>query len=122
MKSHIDFARRLATVLDTKFHLFGVRFGIDPILDILPGVESMIGAGISCYLFRIAYQLKVPARIYWMMSWHILLDYLLGILPFIGVVADLFYRSNAKIVGLLTPFINTMSRKDRCWSSSVLVF
>lgn len=106
MKSHIAFAQRLVTLMDTKFNVFGIRFGIDPLLDMLPGFGSTIGAAISCYLFWIAYQLKVPARIYWTMGWHILLDYLLGILPFIGVVVDLFYRSNTKNLGLLTPFID----------------
>lgn len=106
MKSHIAFAQRLVTLMDTKFSLFGIRFGIDPLLDVLPGFGSMIGAGISCYLFWIAYQLKVLSRIYWTMGWHILLDYLLGLLPFIGVVIDLFYRSNTKNLALLTPFIN----------------
>lgn len=106
MKSHLQFAKRLVALMDTKFNLFGIRFGIDPILDILSGFGSLVGAGISCYLFWIAYQLKVPARIYWTMGWHIFLDYLLGLLPFIGVVADLFYRSNTKNLALLTPFID----------------
>lgn len=106
MKSHFEFAQRLVTLMDTKFTIFGIRFGIDPILDVLPGFGSAIGAGISCYLFWIAYQLKVPSRIYWTMGWHILLDYLLGLLPFIGVVADVFYRSNTKNLAILYPFID----------------
>ena len=106
MKSHLRFAERLVALMDTKFTFFGIRFGIDPFLDILPGFGSAIGAGISCYLFWIAYQLKVPSRIYFRMGWHIVLDYLLGLLPFIGVVVDLFYRSNAKNLALLYPFID----------------
>lgn len=106
MKPHIVFARRLVTLMDTKFSFFGIRFGIDPLLDILPGFGSVIGAAISCYLFWIAYQLKVPARIYRTMGWHIFLDYLLGLFPFIGFVVDLFYRSNTKNLALLTPFID----------------
>ena len=106
MKSHIAFAQRLVTLMDTKFNLFGIRFGIDPILDILPGFGSMIGAGMSCYLFWIAYQLKVPSRIYFRMGWHIFLDFILGLLPFIGVIVDLFYRANTKNLALLIPFIN----------------
>lgn len=106
MKSHFEFAQRLVALMDTKFTVFGIRFGIDPLLDFLPGFGSAIGAGISCYLFWIAYQLKVPIRIYWMMGWHILLDYLLGILPFIGVIADVFYRSNTKNLAILYPFID----------------
>lgn len=106
MKSHLQFAQRLVALMDTKFNLFGIRFGIDPLLDVLPGFGSLIGAAMSCYLFWIAYQLKVPSRIYFHMGWHIFLDYLLGFLPFIGFIADLFYRSNAKNLALLYPFID----------------
>lgn len=106
MKSHLRFAQRLVALMDTKFNFFGVRFGIDPLLDILPGFGSLIGAGVSCYLFWIAHELRVPSRIYFRMGWHIFLDFLLGELPFIGFIADVFYRSNAKNLALLYPFID----------------
>lgn len=106
MKSHIRFAQRLTTLMDTKFNLFGIRFGIDPLLDIWPGFGSLIGAIISGYLFWIAYRLKVPSRIYWRMGWHIFLDFILGELPFIGFIFDLFYRANEKNLALLYPFVD----------------
>ncbi|MBI5613687.1 DUF4112 domain-containing protein [Candidatus Gottesmanbacteria bacterium] len=106
MIKHLDFAKRLVNIMDTKFHVFGVRFGIDPFLDIWPGFGSFIGAFISSYLFWIAYKLKVPSRIYWRMGWHILLDFLLGELPLIGFIFDLFYRANEKNLALLYPFID----------------
>lgn len=92
--------------MDTKFTVFGIRFGLDPILDIWPGFGSLVGAIISCYLFWIAYQLKVPTRVYWQMGWHIFLDFILGELPFIGFIFDIFYRSNEKNLALLFPYAN----------------
>lgn len=92
--------------MDTKFNFVGLRFGIDPFLDLFPGIGDLIGAGISCYLFWIAYQYKVPGRIYLRMAWHIFLDYLLGLLPFLGFVFDLMYRANTKNLTLLIPFVD----------------
>ena len=106
MKSHIQFARRLVRLMDTKFNFFGIRFGIDPLLDLWPWFGSAIGAVISCYLFWIAYKLKVPSRVYFRMGWNILLDFIVGEVPLIGAVFDLFYKANIRNLALLTPFID----------------
>ena len=90
MKEHIHFAKRLVNLMDAKFSILGIRFGIDPILDFWPGFGSFVGAFISSYLFWIAYKLKVPALIYIKMGWHIFLDLLIGGLPLVGFIFDLF--------------------------------
>ena len=92
--------------MDTKFNFFGIRFGIDPFFDLFPGFGDIVGAAISCYLFWIAYQYKVPRHIYLRMAWHIGLDFLLGAVPFLGFVFDLFYRANTKNLTLLLPFVD----------------
>lgn len=106
MKKHIQFATRLVNFMDTKFNIFGIRFGIDPLLDFWPGMGSFIGAFVSSYLFWIAYKLKVPSRVYLKMGWHIFLDFVFGSIPFVGFIFDLFYRANQKNIALLHPFIN----------------
>ena len=106
ISAHVQVARRLMTLLDTRFSILGIKFGVDPLLDIIPWFGSFLGAAISCYLFWIAYQLKVPKEVHARMAWNILLDYFLGIIPFVGVVADLFYRSNVKNFALLEEFFD----------------
>src|SRR5689334_14253415 len=104
--SHIQFARRLVYLMDTRFSLFGIKFGIDPILDIIPGFGDAFGAGVSCYLLWIAYRLKVPTWVYGKMLLNIGFDYLLGLLPFVGIVLDLFFRANVKNFALLEKFFD----------------
>jgi hypothetical protein len=104
MKSHLQFAKALSKLMDTQFTVFGIRFGLDPFLDFWPGFGSFIGAAVSCYLFWIAYKLKVPKNIYVKMAWHIFLDFFLGELPFIGFIFDIFYRANEKNLALLAPY------------------
>jgi hypothetical protein len=106
MKSHILFAHRLMTIMDTKFSLFGIRFGIDPFLDMIPGLGSFIGAFVSCYFFWIAFRLKVPFDIYIRMGWYIFLDFIVGEIPVIGFFFDLFYKANMKIYTALYPFVD----------------
>jgi hypothetical protein len=106
MKKHIIYAYRLMTLMDTKFKIFGIRFGIDPFLDIIPGLGSFIGAFVSCYFFWIAFKLHVPPAIYLRMGWYIFLDFIVGEIPVIGFFFDLFYKANQKIYTLLFPFVD----------------
>ena len=106
MKSHIKFAQQLMLIMDNKFKLFGVRFGIDPFLDFIPELGNLIGVAISCYLLWIAYKLHVPKKIYWQMLWHIFLDYLFGLIPFLGFFFDLVYKSNELNLKLLYPYVD----------------
>lgn len=105
-KSHYLFAEKLVNLLDTKFNILGIKFGIDPFLDVVPEFGNILGAILSCYVFWIAYQLNVPSKIYWRMAWHIAIDFVLGAIPFAGFIFDLFYRSNAKNLALLSPFVD----------------
>lgn len=106
LNEHISFARRLVRVLDLRFNVFGVKFGIDPLLDIIPGFGNGIAAATSCYMFWIAWKLHVPKEVYWKMAGNILLDYIFGVIPLAGVVFDMFYRSNVKNFALLEKFFD----------------
>ncbi len=101
IESHVALARKLTRMLDTRYSVFGIKFGIDPILNVIPGFGGLIGAALSCYLFWIAYRLKAPHHVHLRMAGNIVLDYLLGLIPFAGIVADLFYRSNIKNFALV---------------------
>lgn len=83
-------------MMDLRFNVFGVRFGIDPLLNIIPGMGNVVAAATSLYLMWIGYQLKVPTQIYMKMLWNIAVDYVFGVVPVIGIVFDVFYRANVK--------------------------
>lgn len=82
--------------MDLRFNVFGIRFGIDPLLNVIPGMGNTLAATTSFYLMWIAYQLKVPGKVYLTMLWNIGVDYLFGVVPVVGVVFDIFYRANVR--------------------------
>lgn len=90
--------------MDLRFNVFGVRFGIDPLLNIIPGMGNVVAAATSLYLMWIAYQLKVPTQIYMKMLWNIAVDYVFGVVPVIGIVFDVFYRANVKNFALVETY------------------
>lgn len=104
VSSHVQFARRLITLLDTRFSILGIKFGLDPLLDIIPGFGSFLGVALSCYLFWIGYKMKIPKQAHVQMLGNIVIDYLLGLIPFAGIVVDLFYRSNVKNFAILEKY------------------
>ncbi|MEK7533656.1 MAG: DUF4112 domain-containing protein [Patescibacteria group bacterium] len=106
LHAHIDFARRLTRVMDLRFNVLGIRFGIDPMLDIIPGLGNILATVTSFYLFWIAYQLRVPAWVYVRMLWNISVDSLFGVIPYIGIVLDIFFRSNVKNFALLESYFD----------------
>lgn len=103
-QKHLRAARQLTALLDTKFSLLGVRFGIDPLLNLIPGAGNLIGTVAACYLFFIAYKLRVPWWVHARMLWNITLDYFFGFIPVIGIVFDLFHRANTKNLKLISTF------------------
>ncbi len=103
---HIHFARRLTRVMDMQFHIFRFRFGIDPMLDIIPGLGNTLSTATSLYLLWLGYQLKVPTHVYFRMVWNISVDYIFGVIPFAGIVFDAFFRANVKNFALLESYFD----------------
>lgn len=106
LAEHINFARRLTQVMDVRFNVLGIRFGIDPMLDLIPGLGNFLATATSFYLFWIAYRLRVPARVYFRMLWNISVDSFFGIVPYIGIVFDIFFRSNVRNFALLEKYFD----------------
>lgn len=106
LSEHIAFARRLTRVMDIQFHIFGFRFGIDPLLDVIPGLGNTLAAATSLYLLWLGYRLHVPSHIYFRMVWNISVDYIFGVIPFAGVVLDAFFRANVKNFALLERYVD----------------
>ncbi len=92
--------------MDLRYTVFGIRFGIDPLLNVIPGLGNTLAAMTSLYLLWIATKLHVPSWVYARMLWNISIDYVVGVVPYIGIVFDIFYRANAKNFALLEKYFD----------------
>jgi len=101
LADHMAFARKLTRLLDLRFSVFGFRFGIDPLLDLIPGFGNAATTITSLYLFWLGYRLRVPNHVYLKMLVNIGIDYILGSVPVLGIVGDALYRSNVRNLALL---------------------
>ena len=92
---------RLAHLLDSRFSFMGIRFGLDSIMGIVPGVGDLAGLGISAYLIGQGYRMGARKRTLARMGLNVLGDSMIGAIPLVGTVADVFWKANNANMKLL---------------------
>ena len=88
----------LERVMEGLFTVPGLnrKVGLDVILDLVPVVGSTAAAAIGSYLLWEARNLGLSKWQMARMSGNIGVDWLLGLIPWIGAVPDFFFRSNSR--------------------------
>ena len=102
-RAALDRLDRLATVFDTAFVLPGtnVRFGVESLLRLVPGIGDAAASALSCYLLYEAHRLGVPRTLFARMVANVVLEGAVGAVPFAGDAFDVFFRANRRNVALL---------------------
>ena len=95
--------RRLVDAMDTQFRVPGTnwRFGIDPLLGLLPGGGDVVSAGISLYIIREARRLGVSDHTTARMILNVVLDTVVGTVPLVGDLFDAAFKANRRNLELL---------------------
>src|SRR5580704_9691164 len=102
-RAALDRLDMLATAFDTAFILPGtnVRFGVESLLRLVPGVGDVIASVLSCYLLYEARRLGVPRLLFARMLANVVLEGTIGAVPIAGDAFDVFFRANRRNVALL---------------------
>jgi hypothetical protein len=72
------------------------RVGLDVILDFVPGIGPTVAAGLGAYLAWEGRNLGMSKWQIARMGKNIGIDWLLGLIPFVGAIPDYFFRSNTR--------------------------
>ena len=93
----------LATAFDTAFIVPGtnVRFGVESLLRLMPGIGDVAASALSFYLLYEASRLGVPRLLLARMVANVVLEGAVGAVPFAGDAFDVFFRANRRNVALL---------------------
>ncbi len=92
---------KLAHLLDSRFSFLGIRFGLDSILGIVPGIGDLAGLGMSAYILGQGYRMGARKRTLARMGVNVLGDTVIGSIPLVGTVADVFWKANRSNMRLL---------------------
>lgn len=94
--------RRLAWILDRSIPAGKERrFGIDPIIGLIPGVGDWITSLLSLYVLYEAARLGLPSRVLARMAANIGIEALVGSVPVAGDVFDFVFQANARNMRLV---------------------
>lgn len=94
--------RALAWLLDNSIPLpGGFRIGLDAVFGLIPGIGDALGALISAYIVNEARSLGVSRSVLLRMLGNILIETVIGAIPFAGDVFDAAYKANARNLALL---------------------
>ena len=93
----------LARLFDTAFVIPGtnVRFGVEAVLRLFPGVGDAAASALSCYLLYEAHRLGVPSRIFTRMLLNVAIEGIVGAVPIAGDAFDVAFRANRRNVAIL---------------------
>lgn len=82
------------------------QVGLDVILDLVPVAGSTAGAVIGAYLAWEARNLGMPKWHLARMAGNIGVDWLLGLIPWVGAIPDFFFRSNTRNLRIVRRYLD----------------
>jgi hypothetical protein len=101
--------------MDSIFTIPGtnIPIGLDGIMGLIPVAGDIFGMVISIYFLLVALQLGVPKSIIGRMVFNILVDTLVGSVPFFGDIFDFAWTSNLKNLELIEKNLENPRKRRR---------
>lgn len=114
VRSRVEAMEKL---LERSFTIPGTRqpVGLDVLLDFIPGIGPTMAAGMGLYLAWEARNLGMSKLAMTRMAGNVGVDWLLGMIPFVGAVPDFFFRSNTRNLRIIKRHL------DRHFPASVTI-
>ncbi len=94
---------QLADLMDNKFVIPGtdIRVGLDSIIGLVPGIGDTASLAVSAYIIMKARQHGVHPWLISRMTWNVMIDFMLGLVPLAGDIFDVGWKANRRNVDLL---------------------
>lgn len=103
--THVD---RLARIMDSAVTLPIIgRVGLDAVLDLIPVFGNFAGAAVSLTLITRTLQYGPPPSLVSKMLSNVLVDVILGGIPLVGPLADIWWKANDRNAALMRAFLDS---------------
>ncbi|MHA3770679.1 DUF4112 domain-containing protein [Verrucomicrobiota bacterium sgz303538] len=102
----------MAKLMDTAFVIPGtnIRFGLDPILGLLPGLGDTLTSLVSTVLIFQSARYGVPKVVIARMAMNVIANTAVGTIPVVGDAFSVYFKSNAKNYELLRRHAGTQRK------------
>src|SRR5690242_6517964 len=108
---------RLARLMDSQFRVPGtdMRFGLDGIIGLIPGVGDMATFAVSGYMLVLMARNGASGYVLTRMTLNILIDALIGSIPFIGDIFDFAFKANMRNLRLMQEYYREGRHRGSAW-------
>jgi len=99
----LEWIESLTRLLDTQYRIPGtrIRFGVDFLMGLIPGAGDLVSLGFSGILIATMAKNGASGRLVGRMLTNVLLDTVVGSVPILGNIFDLFYKANYRNLKLM---------------------
>lgn len=104
--TYLKSARKLARFMDTSVGVGRFRFGADAAVGFIPIVGDLIGTGVSAYFIWVGTQMGLPPSAIARMVANASADFLMGLIPFVGDVSDMIFKSHMRNMRIIDEHVN----------------
>jgi hypothetical protein len=102
MKDRIQRLQKFARLLDSQFEgPFGIKFGLDPLIGLIPGFGDIFTSIVSFFIVVEAYYMGCSPAVLMRMVFNIFLEDFIKVVPILGQLFDFYWKSNLKNMALL---------------------
>ena len=120
-QADIDRLDRLADLLDSRYRIpvINVRFGLDAILGLIPGVGDFAALLPTAYMIWEGRKMGASNGVVGRMAVNAGLDFVVGSVPVLGSIWDIWFKANRRNMALLrgeitrSPMEGTAAQRKR---------
>ena len=101
LERDLKIADSISDLLDSKFSVGGIRFGLDSIIGLVPGVGDVATGLVSLYPVYLAGRHELGAGTIAKMLGNVAVDAVVGSVPLLGDAFDVAFKANRRNFKLL---------------------
>lgn len=101
MENHLYAAEIIANMLDNRFRLGNVPFGVGAFIELVPEIGDILILFLSLYLVWIGLKMKIPSFAVAQMIGNVLIVTAIGSIPIAGDLVYILYRANMRNLNIL---------------------
>ncbi|MEQ8469587.1 MAG: DUF4112 domain-containing protein [Marinoscillum sp.] len=103
---NLKWINRISRVMDSKFTFPGtsIKFGIDPIIGLIPGIGDLSGYGVSLALIYTMRKHGASNLLITRMLINASIDAIIGAIPILGAIFDFWFKANTRNAKLLQEY------------------
>lgn len=110
-----EISEKIAWITEGFFKIGPYRVGLDPIIGLVPGAGDLVTALAAVVIVQRGIALGIPKGAIARMTLNVVIDAVVGSIPFLGDLFDFAFKANTKNLRILRESMRGERRAGRDW-------